>query len=224
MQYHYDPDNIDVGLKDFWDEYVQQVRQALTPEENNQLNNLQSANLSDLITLRQYYIDQNEKSIINIKKNRKSQEDYLKWLTAGGRNLDKQIAVKRVQEESSKLRMAILKQVKIMLFLQAIENAIKNNKSFLHQNTPEVEKLKNELEEWKKQNSELNRELTSAHTLIKKQKRKLKLPDISEKELREIVDSCRMKNKKINYSEVGRRLGVTHHTAKRYCEQYRIKD
>jgi hypothetical protein len=207
MQYHYDPDNIDAGLKGFWDEYVQQVRQALTPEEKNQLNNLPRANLSDLMTLRQYYLDENEKSITNIKKKRRSQEDYLKWLTSGVSNLDKDIAVKRVQEETSQLRTAILKQVKTMLFLQAIENAIKNNKSFLNQDTPQIEQLKNDLEESKKQNSEINRELANAHSLIKKQKQKLKLPDISEKELREIVDSCRKKNGKINYSKIGPAIG-----------------
>jgi hypothetical protein len=224
MQFHYDPEYIEDGLKGFWDEYVQQVRQALTQEEKNQINNLPRANLSDLMTLRQYYLDENEKSITNIKKKRRSQEGYLKWLTSGVSNLDKDIAVKRVQEETSQLRTAILKQVKTMLFLQAIENAIKNNTSFLNQDTPQIEQLKNDLEESKKQNSEINRELANAHSLIKKQKRKLKLPDISVKDLREIVDSCRKKNGKINYSKIGRQLGVTHHTAKRYCEQHRIKD
>lgn len=72
---------------------------------------------------------------------------------------------------------------------------------------------------------ESNRELENAHTVIKKQKRKIRFLEqgISKVTLLDLIDrKCRKKNGKINYSELGRQLGCTHHTAKDKCDYFGI--
>jgi 7-cyano-7-deazaguanine synthase in queuosine biosynthesis len=70
-----------------------------------------------------------------------------------------------------------------------------------------------------------NRELENSHAVIKKQKRKIRFLEqgISKERLEDIVNKkCRKKNGKINYSELGRQIGCTHHTAKDKCEYFGI--
>jgi hypothetical protein len=56
------------------------------------------------------------------------------------------------------------------------------------------------------------------------QRKKLRYAQIpSEQDVKIKVELHRMKNGKINYSKVGREYGVSHHTAKKWCERYRIK-
>jgi hypothetical protein len=60
-----------------------------------------------------------------------------------------------------------------------------------------------------------NRVLTGKVLELKK---KIKAPTITEKELRDIVDATRKSKNKINYSKVGKQLGVHHTTAKRWIK------
>jgi hypothetical protein len=88
----------------------------------------------------------------------------------------------------------------------------------------EIEELKRELQKQEEENRELNREIQNAHHLIKKQKMRISLPDTSPEQFREIAENYRKKNGSLNYSAIGRHFKVTNHTAKRYCNEFGIKD
>ena len=129
MKLYYDPDDLDEGLNVVWKEYIKEVKNGLSHEEKKWLRELPSVDIEELMKLKRYYIDENEKAKSYIQKHKASQENYLKWLTA---NLDKKykpVATQRVQEDTSKLRSATLAQIKNVLFIQWIDEAIKNNKA-----------------------------------------------------------------------------------------------
>jgi hypothetical protein len=71
---------------------------------------------------------------------------------------------------------------------------------------------------------DVNRELSVAHTIISKLKKRMKFSNRPVKEeLRALADSCRFKNGTINYSKLGKGiLGVSNKTAKSWCDDYKI--
>lgn len=59
--------------------------------------------------------------------------------------------------------------------------------------------------------------------LVLRKKNRLKNTPTRE-ELFKLVDECRKKNDKINYSKLGReKLGVSYHTAKKWCDEHKIE-
>lgn len=83
--------------------------------------------------------------------------------------------------------------------------------------------------------SEVNNELSIAHSMLKVRKKRMSnshkefkidfilknLPEVRERIKRE-AENCR-KNGKISYRKLGRVFEVSHHTAKRWCEKLSIK-
>ncbi len=129
MKLYYDPEDLEEGLNVVWKEYIKEVKNGLSHEEKKWLRELQSVDIEELMKLKRYYIDENEKTKSYIQKHKASQENYLKWLTG---NLDKKYkpeATQGVQEDTSKLKSATLAQIKNVLFIQWIDEAIKNNKA-----------------------------------------------------------------------------------------------
>jgi len=71
----------------------------------------------------------------------------------------------------------------------------------------------------------LNNELKSAHTIIRKQKTRINELEtgITKGELQKMVDEkCKFKNGKTNYSALGRLLICSNHTAKATCKKFNI--
>lgn len=134
MKLYYDPVDLEEGLKVVWKEYIKEVKNGLAHEEKEWIKNLPNVDIEELMKLKRYYIYENEKAKSYIQKHKDSQENYLKWLTG---NLDeeyKSVATQRVQEDTSKLKSATLAQIKNVLFIQYIDDAIKNNKSIRERN------------------------------------------------------------------------------------------
>ncbi|MBI3195388.1 MAG: hypothetical protein HYZ34_13130 [Ignavibacteriae bacterium] len=75
----------------------------------------------------------------------------------------------------------------------------------------------------KREFDSVNNELTNAQGIIIKLRNKAKASGISREELIDIVERTKKNNGTINYSAVGREIGESNHTAKRKCEQHRIK-
>lgn len=70
-----------------------------------------------------------------------------------------------------------------------------------------------------------DRELENAHNIIKRQKKRINVLEkgLTKGELLSLIDNnCRKKNGKINYSELGRQLGCSHHAAKAKCNYFEI--
>ena len=81
-----------------------------------------------------------------------------------------------------------------------------------------------ELSELKAQYKNVNNELSSAHSIIKKWKKEKnllwdKLSDQKRNEILFQIDKCKFKNGNINYSKLGRLLGVNHKTAKEWVKK-----
>ena len=97
-----------------------------------------------------------------------------------------------------------------------------------------IDSLINSKSEWKESMEEFEKELKRRNRTeeiinnkIKKLLRdKRKLTDNAKKftsiELMRIVDNHRKKNGKINYSRTAKKMGRSHHTIKRWCEEYGI--
>jgi hypothetical protein len=67
-----------------------------------------------------------------------------------------------------------------------------------------------------------NQELAVAHELLKRQRRKLQGRP-GRDALQSIADSTRKKNGKLNYRAIADKCGITHPTAKKWCEEERIR-
>lgn len=77
-----------------------------------------------------------------------------------------------------------------------------------------------------KEEVDQSRQLYLANEKVKMLMKKMKYKNIpTEMDLRNHVEQCRYKsNGKINFSKLGKtKLGVSNHTAKRWCEYYRIE-
>jgi len=90
-------------------------------------------------------------------------------------------------------------------------------------------KLKAMISDISSDNEQLNNELAINHKklkIIRKKNRILidskRLP--SAKEVESVALNSRFKSGNINYSEIGRKFGVSHHTAKGWCAYYGIRD
>ncbi|MCB9207566.1 MAG: hypothetical protein H6611_09725 [Ignavibacteriales bacterium] len=84
---------------------------------------------------------------------------------------------------------------------------------------------------------QVNNELSIAQNKIKKlleQKRAQNVKEVTIVTLEKLIpnikniiirtsEECRMKNTKLNYSKIGKKLGVSHHTAKKWCAKYNVK-
>ena len=71
----------------------------------------------------------------------------------------------------------------------------------------------------------LSNEIKNYQAIVIRQKNKIKTLEkgISKSDLEKMIDrNCRKKNGKINYSELGRRLGCTNKTAKNKCDYYNL--
>jgi len=73
--------------------------------------------------------------------------------------------------------------------------------------------------------AQINNQLRVAQQMVKHLKKRLRYGAKPGKdELCENADKCRKKNGKINYSKLGKDfLGTSHHTAKKWCDEYGIK-
>ena len=91
----------------------------------------------------------------------------------------------------------------------------------------EVNEKKNTKDEnFNESNETINNELKNAHSIIIKQRNKIKSLEkgITKTDLLKMIDEnkCRMKNGKINYSVLGKILGCSNHTAKSKCKHFGI--
>ena len=68
-----------------------------------------------------------------------------------------------------------------------------------------------------KDNESLNRELENSHKIIKslRKRGKYKIGGLTDAEIEKISDQTRMQNGKINYTSMGKKLGVSRETVKR---------
>jgi hypothetical protein len=74
----------------------------------------------------------------------------------------------------------------------------------------------------------INYQLAAANEKVKCLIKKLRTirqekvaPDLAR--LMEVAEACRKKNGKLNYSEIGRRMNVSYHTAQEWCRKSRIR-
>ena len=71
----------------------------------------------------------------------------------------------------------------------------------------------------------INRELENSHVIIRRLKKKLTVAKygITQSQLYDIIEETRKKSGKVNYSAIGRELGVTNHTAETRCKHFNLK-
>lgn len=94
------------------------------------------------------------------------------------------------------------------------------------------ESYKKEVDSLKTENLHINREMENRNNWIKnyKEKSRTKINRILKNknippnnELYDLANDSRLKNGKINFSELGRKLGRSNHTAKEWCKYHNIK-
>ena len=69
----------------------------------------------------------------------------------------------------------------------------------------------------------VHHELAAAHGAIKKLKNRIATRFITREQLLTLADHCRKKNGTINYTKLGKELGVTYHTAQEWCFKERVR-
>lgn len=110
-------------------------------------------------------------------------------------------------------------------FRLILDTRLYQNKSTTLENSESpVEKLKTD---YKNEDvKSVSNELANAQGIILRQRTKIKTLEkgINRGNLEKLIydNKSRMKNGKINYSALGKLLGVTHHTAKAWCKHFSI--
>jgi transcriptional regulator of acetoin/glycerol metabolism len=90
------------------------------------------------------------------------------------------------------------------------------------ENLPESsKKVTSELE---KDNESLNRELEASHKIIKslRKRGKYKIGGLTDAEIEKIADQTRKQNGKINYTSMGKKLGVSRETVQREIKKRKL--
>ena len=90
------------------------------------------------------------------------------------------------------------------------------------ENLPESsKKVTSELE---KDNESLNRELEASHKIIKslRKRGKSKIGGLTDAEIEKIADQTRKQNGKINYTSMGKKLGVSRETVQREIKKRKL--
>lgn len=84
--------------------------------------------------------------------------------------------------------------------------------------------LKSIVDKYENEIKAMNNQLSIAHNTVKKLKlrSRLKLSDLTDSEIQSLADRTRKRNGKINYAEMGRKLGVDPHTVKREIKRRKI--
>jgi len=108
------------------------------------------------------------------------------------------------------------------VWIRALEEQVERSSRLLD----EASRL---MQEMMKNFRDLNNERAVAQNLLKKIRQKNRALLEREKVrvdpdgLRDIAERTRMKNGKLNYSAIGRELGIVYHTAKKWCRDSKIR-
>ena len=80
------------------------------------------------------------------------------------------------------------------------------------------------ISELEKDNESLNRELENSHKIIKslRKRGKYKIGGLTDEEIEKISDQTRMQNGKINYTSMGKILGVSRETVQREIKKRKL--
>lgn len=118
------------------------------------------------------------------------------------------------------LENKILPEVKI--YNELLINSLSNSKKVIELKT-DNERLTKKINDISSRYEGVNNELRIAHKTILDLKKKIKFKNgITSSQLEKIANSTRKKNGTLNYSAIGKHLGVSHHTAKQYCIENHI--
>lgn len=93
-----------------------------------------------------------------------------------------------------------------------------------------VKELNREREQLESNYKAATNELAAAHSIIKRQKEKIAAKEKhkdnpTREELWKLADKCRFKNgqQKINFTKLGKQLGVSYHKAQRLCNDFGVR-
>ncbi|MBI5021891.1 MAG: hypothetical protein HZB59_10690 [Ignavibacteriales bacterium] len=124
-----------------------------------------------------------------------------------------------IDEDEYRIRKSLIKQLQQLFKILGDKNKSsldgrENEKTIEQQKrTPDVETYNDKDRTIEIQNEKIK-------VFMKKVRNKNKPPL---EELRSLADNCRFKNGKINYSEMGKQLGYSNHTVRKWCDSDNIK-